>query len=452
LTHHFKPLGTLHYMMFLFYALLFVPCLFPAQAVLTRRISRIGKPVNIVAGTGMLDPAEVAGQAPLFVDAFYDHEKSVAHVVLNMKSFLTSPTNTDLREWGPETEWSCTWSDPQAKLAKSAAVVRGFTNLDTHPGPQTIVEADARDHTTTPAPHWALVLSCPTIPALNGSSTARLNVRALRDGKWVYNRYGVPVSESRFVKRGVESALCTMVAKDPLTTQEYLKPWAQYHLNAGFTQLLVYVEEKDTSWVEDALRSFVKKDRVAIVPFYFGNISDQKAFIMQGAMENHCLYQARGMAKWIAHIDVDEYFDFLQKGVDMRNYKFPKSDSSDIAIVVRNQFWGIERSSHRVNAPYPCHLNAKSTYIHEPGWRSKLIMRPEHIDALFPHYALKQDGYTEVHPDPSTELRLNHFKWCDLSGHGCFGTEQSRTSRRKKLATDDGGWKQRCSRLLAEEQ
>jgi hypothetical protein len=243
-----------------------------------------------------------------------------------------------------------------------------------------------------------------------------------------------------------------MVTKEPLTTQEYLKPWAQYHLNAGFTQLLVYVEEKDTSWVEDALRSFVKKDRVAIVPFYFGNISDQKAFIMQGAMENHCLYQARGMAKWIAHIDVDEYFDFLQKGVDMRNYKFPKSDSSDIAIVVRNQFWGIERSSHRVNAPYPCHLNAKSTYIHEPGWRSKLIMRPEHIDALFPHHALKQDGYTEVHPDPTTELRLNHFKQCDKSGEGCFGTYQSDTylGENKKLIQDESGWESRCTLNMVE--
>jgi hypothetical protein len=132
-----------------------------------------------------------------------------------------------------------------------------------------------------------------------------------------------------------------MVGNSNLTTAEYLKPWAQYHVGVGFTQLLVYVEEKDTSWVEDALRSFIKKDQVTIVPFYFGNISDKKDFLLQGAMENHCLYQARGMAKWIAHMDVDEYFDFLRSNVTIRDYPLPKSDSPDVAVLVRNQFRGI---------------------------------------------------------------------------------------------------------------
>jgi len=461
--------------MFYYNVFLLVPCLFPGQAVLTRRSGRKTTPANIVAGTVMLDAGEVAGHAPLFIDAFYDHEKPVAHVILNMKSFV-EPTAEALQEWGAATEWTCEWTAPKARLDKHVAVLRGYTNVDKHAsklvglhpprpdeglrlarnrrrGPNATVEASFHDTSSEgPSPHWAIVISCPTISALNGSSSARLNLMGKRKDKPVFDRFGIPVSENRFVKRDVDFAICTMVTRNPLSEAEYLKPWANYHLKAGFSQLLVYVEENDTSWVEDALRNYITNDQVTIVPFYFGAVSDKKEFLTQGAMESHCLYQARGRAKWVAHMDVDEYFDFIRPNATIRNYPLPKPDSSDVAVVVRNQFWGTAPESHRVNAPFPCHLNAKSQYIHELGRRSKVIMRPEHVDALFPHYVITQDGYTEVHPDPLTELRLNHFKWCDLSGHGCFGSEQSKTSRRKRLQTDDGGWEERCSDMLADKQ
>jgi len=435
-------------MLFNYYIVLFMPCLFLAQAVSTQRSGRKGTPATTVVGTGMLDAGEVAGGAPLFVDAFYDHAKPVAHILLNMKSFLTMPTKADVRRWGPETEWSCEWTAPGANRVANVSLIRNAT-----------VEASVRDDTALPSPHWALVIYCPRIPALKGLPSVRLNLRGKYNGSWVYDRYDIPVSESRFVKRDTDFAICTMVYRGPLTTAEYLKPWAQYHLAAGFSQLLVYVEENDTSWVEGALRKFIQKGQVSIVPFYFGKISDRKDFIMQGAMENHCLYQARGMAKWIAHIDVDEYFDFLRPDVNMRNYPLPKSDSSDVALVVRNQFWGTLTSSHRVNAPYPCHLNAKSAYIHQIGKRSKVIMRPEYIDVLFPHFVVKKDGYTELHPDPIFEMRLNHFKWCDTQGGGCFGTNQSdmgvdvgRKTFHKRLMADDSDWHTRCSDMLAANQ
>jgi len=92
--------------MFNYRVFLLLPCLFPGQVALTRRSGRKGTPVNTVAGTGMLDLAEVSGHAPLFIDAFYDHEKPVAHVILNMKSFV-EPTAEALQEWGAETEWTC---------------------------------------------------------------------------------------------------------------------------------------------------------------------------------------------------------------------------------------------------------------------------------------------------------------------------------------------------------
>lgn len=35
------------------------------------------------------------------------------------------------------------------------------------------------------------------------------------------------------------------------------------------------------------------------------NLQRDTLFVVQGAMVKHCLYHARGMTKWIVHIDVD---------------------------------------------------------------------------------------------------------------------------------------------------
>jgi len=446
-----------------YYVLLLVPCLSPAHAVLIQRGGRTKPPVPTVVGTGMLNKSEMLGLAPLFIDAFFDHSKPAAHVILNMKSFETHPQDRHVRKWGNETEWSCEWTTPEARLANNVAVVRGYTNVDALAWPEArnavasaTVEGNSRDPSGHPSFHWAMVISCPTISGLKDSSSARLNLRAKYNGSWAYERYGIPVSDSRFIKPDTDFAICTMLNNGRRSTAEYLKPWVQYHLAVGFTQLLFYVEEKNTSWIDEALHDFIQKDQVTVVPFFFGDISRGRDFHVQGAMEAHCLFQAKGMAKWVAHTDVDEYLDFMKPNANIRN-QLPASDSSDVAVVVRNQFWGILPSSHRVDAPYPCHLNAKSIFIHEPGFRSKVILRPDYVDALFPHFVVKQDGYTEVHPDPLTEFRLNHFKWCDTLGEWCFGTNQSeydatRDRFDKMLVADDSGWHSRCSDILAVKQ
>lgn len=329
----------------------------------------------------------------------------------------------------------------------------GYTNADALTGAVSRaahpVNASAEASFTDQNHHWALVISCPTSSLLANSSTAVLNLLGQRDEQVVYSRAAIPVSRSRYVQSGVDFALCTMVQRGSLTGAEYLQPWAQYNLALGFSQLLVYVEEADSAWVEKALHKDIKNGQVTIVPFYFGNVSEQRVFLMQGAMESHCLYQARGMAKWMAHADIDEYFDFLRPGVNLSNYLFPDTDSKDVALVVRSKFWGTIPDSSPVASRFPCNINGVSMYTHDVGKRSKVIMRPEYIDGLFPHFVVKRSGYTELHPDPSVELRLNHFKSCDARGQGCYGTVQHTwKSEHKKLLDDGNDWKDRCEALL----
>lgn len=435
---------------------LLIPGFFPAQALRIPGSALQTTPISIVAGTNMLDEAETHGHRPLFIDAFYDHAKPEAHVILNMKSFL-EPSKQAIEEWGSGTQWSCEWTDApdvdssEAGLGKVMGKVPGHTNLDaiasqvptfSFPSqgddyrPNASVEASFKQSKY----HWAIVISCPTMPTLSKWSSPRLNLIGERNGQVTYDRFGIPVSETRFVKHQ-SFALCTMVVRSKLTEAEYLMPWAQYHLAAGFTQLLIYIEEYDIAWAEEALRNFIEKGQVTIVPFYFGKVSAKRKFLTQGAMENHCVYQARGRAKWMAHTDIDEYFDFIGPYWDMRNQQLPELRSSDAALIVRSQFWGpTEQGFHRADSPFPCNINGKNDNYFKPHFRSKVILRPELILALFPHYVVMEAGSTEVYPDPETELRLNHFKLCETTGHGCTG---------KPLLPDPHNFTNRCEAMLA---
>jgi len=440
--------------------LLLVLGLSPGRAV---RVHPSQTPPPVVAGTRMLDEAEMAGSRPLFIDAFFDHAKPVAHVILDMKSFV-EPTAGAAQEWGAGPEWTCQWADRRMRLSEGAALVSGYTNVDALAGaaPRAARPADASAEAsfTDSDFHWALVISCPVSSFLVNSTTAFISLIGKRGDEVAYSRVGIPVSRSRFVRSGADFALCTMVQRTSLAGARlagaaYLQPWAQYHVALGFDQLLVYVEEEDTAWAEKALRKAINRGQVTIVPFYFGNVSERRTFLLQGAMESHCLYQARGMAKWLAHADIDEYFDFMQTDVNMRNFPLPGPSSRDVALVVRSRFWGNIPDSRRMlvknmTSRYPCNINAQSMYTNGLGHRSKVIMRPDYVDGLFPHFVVKAPGYKEAHPDPYSKLRLNHFKLCDTSGEGCFGNTQENEKNGKKRLVDDGNdWRERCEALVA---
>jgi len=202
-------------------------------------------------------------------------------------------------------------------------------------------------------------------------------------------------------------------------------------LAAGFEQLLVYVEDEDIGWAEKALHGFIISGQVTLVPFFFGNISQQMDFLTQGAMENHCSYQARGRATWMAHNDIDEYFDFIQP--------FAELSKTDGVLIVRSQFWGVEGKADD-GTPFPCNITGKENDYFPARTRSKVIFRPEQVVALFPHFVVKERGCTEVNPNPETELRLNHFKQCATDGKGCRG---------KTVFHDLGHFRDRCAAMLA---
>lgn len=417
----------------LYVVMLLILGLCPLQALRLPPADQQARSVPIVLGTSMIDDAEMNGNQPLFVDAFYNSENSVVHVVLNMFSFKPKDKRASkeaIALWGKNTQWMCEWSQ-DIDLHRSSTSERsvrqqvwGRTNLDalgnnSQPSFSSTCADDCRNATVEPSfsdrYNWALVVSCPR--SLD-SSTTHLNLRARQGDKVTYERFGIPAKPATLVKNDLDYALCTMINRNALTEAEYLRPWAQYHLTAGFQQLLVYVEEPETTWAEEALRQFIQQDRVTIVPFYFGKVSAQKRFLMQGAMENHCLYQAKGKTTWLGHIDIDEYFDFIGAQFQLSQH-FSHLNSNDIALVGRSQFWGRRGTPVESGSPFPCNLVCKRKGYFSTGVRSKLIMKPQPVLAMFPHSIAHKPGHKVVTLNPEREMRVNHFKKCNTQGDGC---------------------------------
>jgi len=268
--------------------------------------------------------------------------------------------------------------------------------------------------------HWSVAVYCP-VPEGTPLSTARLELQATRGDSVAYQRENITVGSASYVADSVDHMLCTMITQDQSTGSDYLIPWVRYHVTLGFEQVLVYVEEADQTWAETALDEYIAKGKVVIVPFYFGAVSDKREFIMQGAMENHCLQQAKGRAKWVGHFDVDEYLDIRTKDGKLNSLSSLLSRYGEQVAGVqgRSMYWGASASNNSSDSvAFPCGLTCRANFYFSGGTKSKMLFRPDHVIALFPHKVTPQKGYEVAISDPD-EFRVNHFKQCDKFGQGC---------------------------------
>lgn len=130
------------------------------------------------------------------------------------------------------------------------------------------------------------------------------------------------------------------------------------------------MEDADPSWARKAIAELPEADRVSVVPFYFGGVSAQRRFHMQGGMENHCLFQARHRAQWLFHVDVDEYFENRARGgLGLADYVHGLPAGTG-AVTVRSQFWAVTAGA-RHDDPFPCYITCKQPGYFPADHRSK---------------------------------------------------------------------------------
>jgi len=253
--------------------------------------------------------------------------------------------------------------------------------------------------------HHAMVLGCRLPEHMSRLPSWRLGVSASGGGEAaLYERSRIPVNRGSVLRPGGEMALCTMINK----VTELLRPWAKFHASLGFEQILVYVEANDTSAVEENLRDLLDRGRVTIVPFYFGAVSDMGQFHLQAAMEQHCLYQARGRVTWLGHADEDEFFDLrVDRSGGLRSF-LQRLPSKAAAVSVRSQRWRPASHTEPGSISFPCFVACKRSGYNAPGRATKWIARPEQVSISNPH-VVESAGLVYT-ADPEEELRLNHFR------------------------------------------
>lgn len=394
------------------------------------------RPLPVVSGTKLLEPLEMEGKMPIFVDAFLNKEGTGAYVVLNFSPLFSTHSHADaFLKWSAlsGTKWSCSWAPPpethgeslsletyEVHTAVEEATVL-FSSVDALvKGPEAAIslnrfhalldgdnDTDAQDVATQfRYRHHAMVLGCKLPEHMDKLPKWRLSVSALSGEEVLYERSRIPVERGSFFRDGTKIALCTMINR----VTELLRPWVAYHAASGFEQILLYMEEADTAAANEVLRDLVEEGRVTIVPFFFGAVSEQRDFHLQAGMEQHCLYQARGRVTWLGHADEDEFFELRTKPSGTLEGYLKSQDREAVAISVRSQQWRIAANVSVANGSvaFPCSVTCKRPGYAGKGKHTKWIAKPELISISNPHNV---DSTGLVHnADPDHEIRLNHFR------------------------------------------
>lgn len=161
----------------------------------------------------------------------------------------------------------------------------------------------------------------------------------------------------------------------------YFREWIEYHLMVGAEHFWLYDNLSQDNWHE-VLDPYIEKGIVEIIPWtgVEFNIENTKAFpkALQVNMVKDSLRRAKGKAKWLTIIDIDEFI-------------FPKKDKT-IPECLQNHFseagavfvnwlnFGTSRVRIPEGAPIIGKLTASAMRSYQKNGNGKSIWRPEEVD------------------------------------------------------------------------
>lgn len=271
-----------------------------------------------------------------------------------------------------------------------------------------------------------MVVKCPTASPTDGSV---LSVTATAHDKPLYERGSIPVCREAFDKP-LDLAACTMVA-NVSDTHLLLRSWVQYHISLGVECIIVYVDEADNAFARSLLQDFLAAGQVRLVNFWFPRVSSIRNWRTQLAQDYHCLYWARGRARWMASMDIDEFFQLTSGNKTIPEALSYLERSEVAAVQTRSAFWTFNTSAGLLAAQrrrdFPCAVACRELY--EPGKdgrpkiphmlpddyyfpqfiRAKLIINPENT-IYFDVHRVAVGTKPVYKPSPTREMRLNHVQ------------------------------------------
>jgi len=290
----------------------------------------------------------------------------------------------------------------------------------------------------------SLVVQCPMPQHIRRDVTADGRLRALVDieasslvNRTIFALSRVPVCNSPIVQNTksapmIELGACTMVSElnRIFDTAKVTRQWVDWHVLNGVEHIMVYVDSQDQTTrqslkshaagdrngtaqftlrdaIQDELSTHMERGIVKIVAFH---LRGRGAFETQQLMETHCLWRYKGVAAWVIHNDIDEFFQPLgpYKTVATAVHELARAHPDRSAIQVSQSFWGHMRADG---------ISTASIDVSNITWRSggpfkrgreKLVINVNQTQYISVHTVTT--GPPMYRSDPTNELRMNHFR------------------------------------------
>lgn len=318
------------------------------------------------------------------------------------------PSRKDKRY--PNITWSCLWLDSanhsQANLSVQASQ---WTNINGHTS----------------------VITC---PVNSGAPSTLLNLTATYEGRKLktaaFAHFGnVRVCDQPISPKPMSSVLCAGVLRSGINHKSgvaytssfmdtYLLTWIEYNLQIGFDMIMIYFEDEDMEPIKQLLRRYTDTGRVLVIPSFWKYISNTGLWSpMQPAQENHCLYRAKGIARWVGNDDIDEFIDIQGRYKDVNDFmERTVNGTSFVAVAVPENRWPLAYGVKANSQSHQCQEICSGHFHVGMRGRSKWLLDADRVFGYQVHdLQIPKETQTNVKlGDFRTEVRLVHLRWQNL--------------------------------------
>ena len=211
--------------------------------------------------------------------------------------------------------------------------------------------------------------------------------------------------QARYRTHPVTLAACTMLRTDlvrfGVSNAQLVLEWIAYHHLQGVQHFLIYPNE-DPAPARRLLAPYIAEGLVDMVDWEWR----APGFQHQPAHVNSCLYRYRGLAQWVAVLDVDELLQPLAPGDTVRAI-VERRDPAIAALRVASVWFFACHGCPPGDGALQMERYPYRSAAAEPA-RSKCLARPENVRTYIIH--MPSAGGRVAAANPARLLRLNHYK------------------------------------------
>jgi len=190
---------------------------------------------------------------------------------------------------------------------------------------------------------------------------------------------------------------------------DYLKEWLLFHEAVGFEHFYLYDNNSTDDWLSQIPKRMLEENKVTATRIGIKN--------PQFLAYNHCLNNARGVVRWLAFLDADEYLYTTQRGGALMEFLGNFPDAPGIAVN-----WQMFGCGGHISRPEGSVLKNFKKCAASGNRHVKVIVRPERtLRIANPHEAKYLAGDVAVNernaavtgprsePPSIEKIRINHY-------------------------------------------